>query len=763
MLSSICNKLIAYCFYALFFFVPLFFTSNTSELFELNKMWLTWGLAVVIMGAWIIRMISERRIVIARTPLDIPIVLFLLSQLISTIFTLDSRVSFWGYYSRFNGGFLSMLTYVLLYYAFVSNVTFAEVKRFLKVTLLSGIIVALWGLPSHFGYDPTCLIFRGTLDTSCWTESFKPTIRIFSTLGQPAWMAAYLAVLLPLSMATFIKTISTSTKEHIQLLSLKIHLTKKQLLLASLYLLLIILFYLDLLFSNTRGGFLAFWAANGIFWVSLFALTLFPLKKLLQVAIGINLLFFACNFLVGTPVEQLNKFTLRSMQKPPAALAQATSASRRTSAPDATSATSVTKVPATVIDPGITDSGKIRLLVWEGAIEAWKKQPVFGTGVETFAFAYYATRPAEHNLTSEWDFLYNKAHNEYLNYLTTTGAVGLGTQLLFIGGFLFLVIRYFPVLRSQRESQEQIQNVLLATALPAAFVSIIISNFFGFSVVIINLFLFFIPLWFFLLIGSIDQTKSLTFSFKQNKRQEMNLYQWTGIAGIVIVCIIFIFQLIVFWKADTAYALGYNYDRAGAYDTAYPHLTKAVQLRPAEPVFKDELSINLATLATALIQNNNATAGAQLANSALTLSKEVTSKHPNNVVFLKTSVRVYYLLAQIDNKYYQNALQAILSAQKLAPTDAKISYNVGVMYGHTGQFDKAIEELSKTIKLKLNYRDAYYARALFYRQLAESGSGVQKTDYQTKATADLQSILTLINPNDEEAQKLLESWGVSPN
>ena len=41
-----------------------------------------------------------------------------------------------------------------------------------------------------------------------------------------------------------------------------------------------------------------------------------------------------------------------------------------------------------------------------------------------------------HNLTSEWDFLYNKAHNEYLNYLATTGLFGLGSYLLFIGVFL---------------------------------------------------------------------------------------------------------------------------------------------------------------------------------------------------------------------------------------------------------------------------------------------------------------------------------------
>ena len=47
-------------------------------------------------------------------------------------------------------------------------------------------------------------------------------------------------------------------------------------------------------------------------------------------------------------------------------------------------------------------------------------------------------------MTSEWDYLYNKAHNEYLNYLTTTGIVGLGTHLLLLAGFLIFCRVTYP-------------------------------------------------------------------------------------------------------------------------------------------------------------------------------------------------------------------------------------------------------------------------------------------------------------------------------
>ena len=74
----------------------------------------------------------------------------------------------------------------------------------------------------------------------------------------------------------------------------------------------------------------------------------------------------------------------------------------------------------TQLENGGTESGQIRLIVWQGALEIFKHYPIFGSGVETFAYSYFQYKPISHNLVSEWDFLYNKAHNEFLNYLATT-------------------------------------------------------------------------------------------------------------------------------------------------------------------------------------------------------------------------------------------------------------------------------------------------------------------------------------------------------
>ena len=398
---NLSNKIIEFSYYALFFFVPLVFWKDTSELYELNKMWLTFSLTLLILAAWITKIIVLKKFYLQRTPLDIPIAVFLVSQIVSTIFSLDPYVSLWGYYSRFNGGLLSIVSYIFLYYAFLSNFSLRGgekegfltarskmstggkefetgplaiiiLKRFLVISLASGAVVALWGLPSHFGYDPTCLIFRGSFDVSCWTADFQPKIRIFSTLGQPAWLGAYFAILSPLLIALF--------------------LSSKRKLFATGYLLLAVLFYLDILFTKSRAALLGFWVATVFFGAH------YLLKELQLKIINVNLrkvwpkirpfsllliLFLILTIAVLNPVE-LNKGKVQ-LQK----------------------SAGETKTGSFSSGGGGTESGKIRLYVWQGALNAWIHNPLIGTGVETFAFAYYKYKPIGHNLTSEWNYLYN--------------------------------------------------------------------------------------------------------------------------------------------------------------------------------------------------------------------------------------------------------------------------------------------------------------------------------------------------------------------
>ncbi len=818
-LVNYCNKVIEYSFYALFFLVPLFFVSNTSELFEFNKMWVTFALTIIITCAWFCKMIVERKFTIQRTPLDIPLMLFLISQAVATIFSIDPHISFWGYYSRFNGGFLSTLSYIILYYALASNFSVIEkryinshqdnsssflkrsiffmiaallfpltvfllvtmvgqsmlqvivflisllislflfvfslpkgfLKRLLGINLITGALVALWGFPSHFGYDPTCLIFRGTFDTSCWTDAFKPTIRIFSTLGQPAWLAAYIAVLLPLAIVLAIK-ISRNLKDYSHETTLNLFKDKYFL----VFYFLSIVFYLNLTFTNTRAGFVAFWIAVAIFWAVVFIKKALHTQVFLRYLLLFTLTFLLCNFFFEGPLGSFNKFTLPEL------------VNRFSAKP----AVQKSQSPVTSIanDSSITDSGNIRVLVWKGAIDIWKHYPLFGTGVETFAFAYYQFRPAAHNMTSEWDYLYNKAHNEYLNYLATTGIFGLVSYLAIIAIFLFLTAKYLYTYinlssHAQGASSEDKNTFYLVLALLVGFISILISNFFGFSVVIMNLYLFLIPIIVLYIAGFINPAKVFVFPklrIANSSPAILTPYQLVGIGMLTIIGIYFLFTLLIFWLADVSYAMGYNLDHAGDYQHAFSYLSDAIQLRSDEPVFKDELAIDTAALGTAFLLQKDITNGQQFADEAVKLNDNSLASSPHNVVFWKDRVRIFYFLSQANlKKYLPQALDAAKKANQLAPSDAKISYNLGLLYDENGDVEKGIEVMENTIKLKPDYRDAHFALGLFYHEQAiDKNNNVINPNAQEKAIAQMEYILKNISPTDTDAQKNLKSWGV---
>ncbi|HSX09413.1 MAG TPA: hypothetical protein VLF93_04635, partial [Candidatus Saccharimonadales bacterium] len=379
-------------------------------------------------------------------------------------------------------------------------------------------------------------------------------------------------------------------------------------------------------------------------------------------------------------------------------------------------------------------------------------------------------------LTSEWDYLYNKAHNEYLNYLATTGLFGLVTYLGFIAIFLFLGAKWFVNKSGKKDKEAYYEayakstpTTLIVIGIITGYLSILITDFFGFSVVIINLYVFIAPAFVFLLLGLLDDKHQFAFpqaASKETRDLQVNPYQWTTIVIFIAIACWMIIGLIWYRQADINYALGNNFDQVGQFSQAYPQLAQAVQMEPHEPVYEDELAINLGALSAGLYSQKNTTQAALLAKNAIALSDDVVANHPNNVVYWKDRVRLLYTLSASDTAdtptYLQAAVQAINTAKSLAPTDAKISYNQGVLYGQAGDIQHAIQILSGTIQLKPNYTDAYVALGLFYHEAAVDKNGkITDQAMQQKAVDTYNYVLKNLNPNESDVKKSLEEWRTS--
>lgn len=588
--------------------------------------------------AWAIKSISQRKLIFRRTILDWPIIGYLLILILSTFFSLDPRTSILGYYSRFNGGLLSQVCYALLYWAMVSNLTKKETVKSMYYILFSTLLASFLAILEHFGFFVTCGLMKLGFNESCWIQDVQS--RVFSTLGQPNWLAALVTALIPLGL-------------------LKSLVSKKIDLRFFFWAFFSTLFFVTLLFTKSKSGlgaigveFLIFWGF--VFWKEKF--------KFVKEFLILSFIFGLSFLLIQSP------FTGKGLQSP-------------------------TPVgPA--LEVGGTGSGIIRKYVWLGALEVFKNNPILGTGPETFAYSFPRFKPIDHNLTSEWDFVYNKAHNEYLNALANTGILGFLSYLSII--IASLIILY----KSKRYE------------LLAGYSAMLVTNFFGFSVVPVSLLFFLFP--------AIALTYNLE-PITSEKGKGLKSFQIIFVAIIVIFASYLLYLLGRYFMADIHYNKARLFNRSGNVAMAKTEISKSIQISKSEPLYLNELG---------LAENN------------VEPIKIAVSLSPYNINLLRSLAGIYS-----KNNKIQDAIKTIDTAIGLTPNDPKLYYQVGIYFIKLGNLLETEVYLKKSIELKPNYKDARFALGLTYIDLKEF----------KKAESGFNYILENIDSKDELTKKYLDN------
>jgi len=677
---------------ALLFFTPLIVFSQTSELFEFNKIIFIYICSIILFGLLIFKLTADK-LKPKLSFFDILILIFLFSQILSTIFSIDRHTSIFGYYGRFNGGLVSIIAYITIYlsikYLFILN----NVQSLLKTSIFSSILVIFWGLPGKFGYDLSCFLFTGQLNNGCWTNQFHPDQRMFSTLGQPNWLGAYLAVNFLFGLFFFIRSINIKSR--------------CQKIVWFLYL---ILNFSGILFTRSRSSLLALFIGIAIF----VFLHFIRIKR--SLGIGILIIIGLLIFVTVNGVDFSKTITSVFSSKK-------------------NISTQTNK-----FNVGVTDSFDIRQIVWEGAIKLGNRYPLFGSGVETFAYAYYFVRPQSHNLTSEWDYLYNKAHNEYLNYYATTGVVGIVTYIILIIGVFILSFSNLSrlslkikELNKNEVKNKQIYNNLriLNNALMSGYSIILITNFFGFSTTTINLFFYSIPAL--LLIINLHLKN---FIFNNQNPVNLVLTKKILLFIIVIICINFIIGTVRYYNADLLYNQAESYSSIDRYDIASSLYLQALNNK-YEHVYIDKLSYSLANMAMALALQKDKSAE-KIRKLSEYYNQKSLSDAPYNVLYWKTKAKNQYLYYQIglDKNELLIGIKALEKAKALSPTDPKIPYSLGIYYSLMEDVEKNINEkkqleqnaliqINQAIALKPDYRDAYLLKGQLQKKFKLTNEAIQ--------------------------------------
>ena len=637
-ISKLLDNVIWICFLALAVLTPLIFFLGNIEIFEVPKMHFVYLASTIILFSTLTKSAIEGKFLIPKNLPFFIFLIFLIVQVISTFFSIDKFTSIFGYPSRLNGGLLSQFAYLAIFYAGLVNINFEKAKKLLIATVMSALFVSLWGIPGHFGRDPSCLVLADQLTSDCWQEEFNPKLRIFSTLGQPNWLASYLVLILPFAIA------------------FSMIFEKK--VLKNFFAATAIILFIALVMTTSRAGIL------GIF-LALLILAVFAGRALIidnfKVIRIILFGFLAAILLFGSFLfARIGEIVSRDQpQQPNSPIAQ---------------------------QPAVTgtESSEIRLIVWQGAIAAFKKRPILGFGPETFAYSYYLYRPLSHNQTTEWNFFYNKAHNEFLNYLATTGALGTFFYVAFLASVIFILFI--------RQKKEDSENKLLTAAAAGSILGYQTTIFFGFSTVTAQ------TTMFLAICAILCLANQNYFEIQMKEKLRTRFAQGTFLLGLIILS----FPLRLYF-ADLSWARAKELESAntarslGAYKTAR-------SLSPVfDPFIESDFAYRQAVYANVLEDKSQAD---QYVTEADKKAQKADKSAKSNLIVKRRIANTYLLLAKIDPTFSQKALDSGQDLLKLAPTDPQSYLTLAKIQVGVGQKEKAQETLTLALLLKPDYLEA---------------------------------------------------------
>ncbi len=412
--SRLVEKIVESGWLAALIVVPLLFNVYDERVFEEDKAPLLRSIALFLAVAGLIWLIERGRRALHtddrpfwRLPLVVPWALMVAVYVLTTLWSVAPGISFWGAYIRRQGTYTN-LSYMLLFILIVLLLRSPEqVNRLVTVILLASLPAALYGVVQHFGLDP--LPWGGDVQR-----------RVSSVAGNPIFIAAYLIMVVPLTLARVIEHFGRLMKDPEEGQPEPNYLPPS--LLAGAYLFLLIVQLLTIVYSQSRGPFLGLGA--GLF----FFLVVFALQR------RRSWLAVSSVALAAAGILFLIVFNLPN--SPLAPLRDAPYIGRMGRIFELESGT-----------------GRVRVLIWDGVTDLLASNPVrtlTGYGPETLYLVYPPYYPPELGHLEARNASPDRSHNETFDALAMRGVLGFGVQLLLFGAFFYYVLRWLGLIRTRR-------------------------------------------------------------------------------------------------------------------------------------------------------------------------------------------------------------------------------------------------------------------------------------------------------------------------
>ena len=513
---------------ALLFLAPLvFYPWGTT--FHFTKNTVVEIIISLVGGIWLIKQLNRKEETLLKSPLNLPILIFLLIILISlfqtnSLYDSFNELALWG-------------SYLLLYFIIISSIKDKRwIYIFLKIVILSASIAAIYCIFQFYG-----------LDFTFWRK-IGGRGSLFSTFGNPNYLAGHLAAVIPLVFVLFCLQKNKFKKIILEIV--------------------VAILYASLLMTLCRGAWMGLFVSAVVMLVAIYffkrsELTFFRKNKGWLISLILILLVISIVYSTPNPLNPLGKISVTQ------------------------------RVAATIEEGG--SSMQTRFLIWLSSVETIRRSPILGRGIGTYGIHYPLSQGAvlAQKRYQKYIPYTNKsinAHSDYLHIGAEVGIVGLAAFLWII--FVFYKNTINGLLRIQNRERIFLLigfiggvTVLLAHAL-VSFPFHVIQNgvlfwlILGLSIIVVNRGLEEVE-------GSKDEESCNDKEDKKNNLEKSKIFRIFKEnillrrviqTGIVVIVILFMIVKINWYRADIYLKKGEMLMQMGNYLGAVEELEKSREL-----------------------------------------------------------------------------------------------------------------------------------------------------------------------------------------
>ena len=423
--AAFCESLIECGWLLAIIATPLYFNIYSFRVFEPDKASLLRSIALLVVAAWLIEWLcvprrglgNPRRMLqaVGRHPLAAPVLMIVLTEAVATTFSVVPRVSLLGSYVRLQGT-LTTLAYLILFAAAAAHVHRPDqVKRMLSAVALSSLPIALYALVQYLGLDPL----------APWDLDVR--VRPPANLGNPVFLGGYLAMSTVVVLGLLTARLRRLSGEHTGGI-LRVGITLAYGVVFGLDLVAIVL-------TQSRGPLLALYIGLVCY---LFLATTVPSAKRFAIA-ALLILIVAVPGVLGLIAVRAG--TREQVQ---------TQAGRWTTAFDTRNGSVGVRV---AIWNGVIAlvTSRTPLELPDGRRDAWHAiRPIFGYGPESLAVTFRINARPELARLEGRPVYADRAHNETLDMLATTGILGVTSYLWLFAAIVWRGLTTLGLLDSRR-------------------------------------------------------------------------------------------------------------------------------------------------------------------------------------------------------------------------------------------------------------------------------------------------------------------------